>query len=98
MKLEVRNISVGSLVLSSLPIVIFFLAILGGIITFIVVPNPVMGPVSTFQKLVSVGLYALLYVVITTAVLVFAAFLYNVLTGVLGLRGVTLDIEEVHQD
>jgi len=52
----------------------------------------------TFQKLLSIGLYALLYVVITTAVIVFAAFVYNVFTGVLGLRGVTLDIEELHHD
>jgi hypothetical protein len=36
--------------------------------------------------------------VITTAVLVFAAFVYNFFTGVLGLRGVSLDIEEIHHD
>ncbi|OGR42505.1 MAG: hypothetical protein A2X35_11855 [Elusimicrobia bacterium GWA2_61_42] len=98
MKLEVRNISVASLVTSSVPVVIFALALLGGAVTFMVVPNIQMSPMSTMQKLLSMGLYALLYVVITTAVLVFAAFVYNILTGVLGLRGVTLDIEELHHD
>lgn len=98
MKLEVRNISVGSLVTSSVPLVIFFMAILGGIVTFMVVPNGQLVPMTMFQKLLSVGLYALMYVVICTAVLVFAAFLYNIFTSVLGLRGLTLDIEEVHQD
>jgi len=98
MKLEVRNISVGSLVTSSVPIVVFCLAILGGVITFMVVPNMQMVSMSFMQKILSVGLYALLYVVIFTAVLVFAAFVYNVLTGVLGLRGVTFDIEEIHHD
>ncbi len=98
MKLEVRNISVGSLVTSSVPLVIFFMAILGGVVTFMVVPNTQMAPLGMFQKLLSVGLYALMYVVICTAVMVFAAFLYNIFTSVLGLRGLTLDIEEVHQD
>ena len=98
MKLEVRNISVASLVTSSVPLVVFVLALLGGAVTFMVVPNVQMAPMGTFQKLLSIGLYALLYVVITTAVIVFAAFVYNVFTGVLGLRGVTLDIEELHHD
>ena len=95
MKLEVRNISVGSLVTSSVPLVIFFLALLGGVVTFMVVPNPQIVPMSAMQKLLSVGLYSLLYVIITTAVLVFASFLYNIFTGVLGLRGITFDIEEI---
>ncbi len=98
MKLEVRNISVGSLVTSSVPLVIFCLALLGGIITFMVVPNLQLSPMSSFQKILSVGLYALLYVIISTAVLVFASFVYNVFTGVLGLRGVVFDIEEIHHD
>jgi len=98
MKLEVRNISVGSLVTSSVPLVVFCLALLGGVITFMVVPNMQMVSMSFMQKIFSVGLYALLYVVIFTAVLVFAAFVYNIFTGVLGLRGVTFDIEEIHHD
>ncbi len=98
MKLEVRNISVGSLVTSSVPLVIFSLALLGGIVTFMIVPNVQLASMTSGQKLMSVGLYALLYVVISTAVLVFASFVYNVLTGVLGLRGITFDIEEIHHD
>lgn len=98
MKLEVRNISVASLVTSSVPLVVFVLAILGGGVTFFVVDNIQLAPMTFAQKLLSVGLYALLYVVITTAVLVLAAFIYNILNGVLGLRGITLDIEELHHD
>lgn len=98
MKLEVRNISVGSLVASSVPLVVFCLALLGGVVTFMVVPNIQLATMTFMQKILSVGLYALLYVVITTAVLVFIAFIYNILTGVLGLRGITFDIEEIHHD
>lgn len=98
MKLEVRNISVGSLVTSSVPLVVFCLALLGGVVTFMVVPNLQLAPMTFMQKVLSAGLYALLYVVITTAVLVFTAFVYNFFTNVLGLRGVSLDIEEIHHD
>ena len=97
MKLEVRNINIGSLVLSAVPIVIFMLALLGGVVQFFVVQNPQLAPMSFFSKLLSVGLFSLLYVVITSAVLVFAAFIYNLFSGVLGLRGFILDIEEVHE-
>jgi len=63
-----------------------------------VVPNMQLASMTFLQKVLSVGLYALLYVVISTAVLVFSAFAYNILTGVLGLRGVTFDIEELPHD
>ena len=95
MKLEVRNINISSLVTSSVPLVVFFLALLGGVVTFMVVPNMQLAPMGFGQKLLSVFLYSLLYVIITTAVMVFAAFVYNIFSGVLGLRGVTLEIEEV---
>lgn len=95
MKLEVRNISVGSLVTSSVPIVLFVLAFLGGGIKFFVMPDPQLQPMSFAAKLLSVGLFSLLYVIITSAVLVFAAFVYNLISGVLGLRGLILDIEEL---
>lgn len=95
MKLEVRSISISSIVTSSLPLVVFFLALLGGVVTFMVLPNLQLAPMGFGQKLLSVFLYSLLYVVITTAVIVFAAFVYNVFSGVLGLRGITIDIEEI---
>jgi hypothetical protein len=97
MKLEIRNISVSSLVVSSLPLVVFIIAILGGAVTFIVVPNPQFSLMSAAQKLLAVGLYSLLYAVLVSALLVFIAFAYNILTGVLGMKGVSFEFEEVHE-
>lgn len=96
MKLEIRNVSIGSLITSSVPLVMFALAILGGVVTFFLKPDPQLIPMSFFQKLLSTGLYSLLYVVISCAVLVFSAFVYNICSGVLGLRGFILDIEEIN--
>jgi len=65
------------------------------VVTFMVVPNPQLDPMSMGQKMMSVGLFALLYVIIVSALMVFMAFLYNILTGVLGMKGVVLGIEEI---
>lgn len=97
MKLEIRNISVTSLITSSLPIVVFALALLGGLVQFVFIDNPQIAPMSMAQKLLSVGLFSLLYVVIVSALLVFMAFLYNFLTGILGLKGVSFDLEEISE-
>ena len=96
MKLEVRNISVGSLVTSAVPIMIFVLALLGSVITYFVQSDPQLKPMSVVEKLLSVGIYSLLYTIITSALLVFSAFVYNIFNGILGLRGLILDIEEIH--
>ncbi len=97
MKLEIRNISIASLITSSVPIVVFALAALGGVVTFMIVPNPQIEPMSVGQKMLSIGLFALLYVVIVSALMVFVSFLYNILTGVLGMKGVSFDIEEINE-
>lgn len=95
MKLEVRNISIASLITSAMPVVVFSLGLLGGVVTFLLVPNPQLDPMSMGHKILSIGFFSLLYVVIVSALLVFIAFLYNTLTGVLGMKGVAFDIEEL---
>jgi hypothetical protein len=95
MKLEVRNISISSLVTSSLPLVVFTGGLLGGIITFFVVPNPQLYPMTLGSRLLSIGIFSLLYVVMVSAFIVFLSFMYNMLTGVLGMRGVAFELEEV---
>jgi len=96
MKLEIKNVSITSLITSSVPVVVFAFALLGGVATFMIIPNPQIMPMNMGLKLLSIGLFALMYVVIFSAVLVFMAFLYNILTGVVGMRGVAFDLEEVH--
>ena len=96
MKLEIKNLSVASVVASPLPITLFFLSFLGGFVKFFVIPDPQLVSMTFFQKALSVCLFSLLYVVIASAVLVFAAFVYNFAGAVLGIRGIVVDIEEMH--
>jgi len=95
MKLEVRNISVASLITSAMPVIVFALGMLGGVVTFLLVPNPQLDMMSIGHKIQSIGFFSLLYVIIVSALLVFIAFLYNIMTGVLGMKGVAFDIEEI---
>jgi hypothetical protein len=95
MKLEVKGVQLSSLVLSSVPAVLFFLGILGGAITFFVVENPQVAYMGFGQKLLSMAVFSVLYMLLMAALVVTASFVYNVLTGVVGLRGVRLEIEEI---
>ena len=96
MKLEIKNISVASLINSSVPVVVFVLGFLGAVVRFVAVPDPQLMALSGWQKMLSVGIFSLSYMMIVSALLVFAAFMYNMLTGVLGLKGFVFDLEEVH--
>lgn len=94
MKLEIRKIDIKSVVLSALPLTVFFLAVLGGIITFFVIDNPQYAMMSALSKAISVAVYAIIYTIMATALAVFSVFLYNFFGAVLGLRGLTIDLDE----
>lgn len=96
MKLEIKNISVTSLITSSVPVVVFVLGFLGAVVSYVVVPNEQLAPLNAWQKMMSIGLFSLLYMLIGSALLVFIAFMYNILTGVIGMKGFVFDLEEVH--
>ena len=95
MKLEIRHISVVSLINSSVPVVIFILGFLGAVVRYVAMPDPQLASLNIWLKMMSIGLYSLLYMIIVSALLVLTAFVYNILTGVLGLKGFVFDLEEV---
>ncbi len=94
MKLEVKGVQLGSLVLSSVPAVLFFIGLLGGVITFFV-ENPQTAYLPLGGKLLGTAVFSLLYMLLMAALVVIAAFIYNMLTTVIGMRGVRLEIEEI---
>ena len=92
MKYEIKAVSLGSLVFSALPVVVFMAALIGGIASFMIIPG---GPkLELWQKFLAAGFYALLYCVLATALAVFLAFLYNLLTGALSMPGIKLVVDE----
>lgn len=95
MKLEIKNVSMASLVISSVPLVVLIVGVLGGLVTYVFVPNPQIEPMRAGAKLLSIGIFSLMYTVLVSSLLVFLGFLYNLLTGVLGMKGVVFEFEEV---
>jgi hypothetical protein len=95
MKLEIKNVSMASLVISSVPLVVLLVGVLGGLVTYVFVPNPQIEPMRAGAKLLSIGIFSLMYTVLVSSLLVLLGFLYNLLTGVLGMKGVVFEFEEV---
>lgn len=68
------------------------LGIFGGLVTFVILPQPQMVGMPIVMRLISTILFALLYMVLMDALVLAVAFLYN-LFGT-GMRGISIDIEE----
>ncbi|MBI4063303.1 MAG: hypothetical protein HY401_03260 [Elusimicrobia bacterium] len=89
MKVELKKISVMSLVASAVPVLLLVFGVLGGLFTFIIAPDQSIAErlPEIYQKNVAAGVFALGYTAATLLVLVIVALLYNVLVN-LGLPGV----------
>lgn len=68
------------------------LGVFGGLVTFVILPQPQMVGMPIVMRLISTILFALLYMVLMDALVLAIAFLYN-LFGT-GLKGISIDIEE----
>ncbi len=97
MKYELKYIQPTSIVISSLPAILFCVGILGGFITFVVIPNPQLAPMTVMQKLMATGLTALVWMFLWIATMIVVAVLYNLFTRTVGMRGLKLEIEEVDE-
>lgn len=92
MRYELRSIKIGSLILSGIPTVLFFLGLFGGIMTFVVMPGAQLEELTGMQRLLAAGMFSLLYMFLMVAVLIVAAFLYNFFTQTVGLRGLCVEL------
>lgn len=84
-----------SVVLAAKPVisaVLGTLGVFGGLVTFVILPQPQMVGMPIGMRFVSTLLFALLYMVLMDALVLAIAFLYNLFGA--GMRGVGIDIEE----
>ncbi|PCI40542.1 MAG: hypothetical protein COB53_00690 [Elusimicrobia bacterium] len=70
------------------------LGFFGGLITFVILPNPQLADSPLFWKLVSTLFFALLYMVLMDALVLLVSALYNFFGNSVNLGGIHLDIEE----
>lgn len=94
MKYEIKYLSPASLVLSSVPLVLFCLGAIGGLLAFVIVPNPQIEPMTAVGRLMATGIFAVLYMLILLVLMVISAVVYNIFTYGLGLRGIVVRLAE----
>src|SRR5271154_1402882 len=98
MKYELRSLSIGSLFLSGIPVLLFFLGLFGGLMTFLVMPGAQLADLSIPQRLAAAGLFSLLYMALMVCLLVLVAFLYNFFTQTVGMRGLSVVLSSVEEE
>ncbi|OGR99475.1 MAG: hypothetical protein A2V88_04545 [Elusimicrobia bacterium RBG_16_66_12] len=70
------------------------LGLLGGLTTFLIVPNSQNAAMTVPLRLLSTVLFTLFYTVLMDGVVLLIAVLYNLFSGVIGLGGLSLDLED----
>ncbi len=71
------------------------LGFFGGLVTFVILPNPQLADSPLFWKLVSTLFFALLYMVLMDALVLLVSALYNFFGNSVKLGGIHLEFEEV---
>lgn len=70
------------------------LGLIGGLTTFILVPNSQNAPMAFTMKLLSTLMFALFYVVLMDGAVLMISVLYNLFAGAIGLGGLSVDLED----
>ncbi|OGS40424.1 MAG: hypothetical protein A2506_11110 [Elusimicrobia bacterium RIFOXYD12_FULL_66_9] len=70
------------------------LGLLGGLTTFLIVPNSQNAAMTIPLRLLSTVLFTLFYTVLMDGVVLLIAVLYNLFSGAIGLGGLSLDLED----
>lgn len=70
------------------------LGLLGGLMTFVLVPNTQNAAMALPMRLLSTLLFTLFYTVLMDGVVLLVAVLYNLFAGGLGLGGLSLELGE----
>ncbi len=74
------------------------LGLIGGLVTFVLLPNPELATTPLGWRLVSTGFFALLYMVLMDALVLVVCGLYNLFGGTLNLGVLELELEESDAD
>lgn len=88
MKIEIKNISLKSIILSAFPLLVFAFCLVNYIMQLASLPD-----LNLLDKIVQIILWTLVDTIIWLVFIVIAAFVYNLFCS-FGIRGLTFTIEE----
>ena len=89
MKLELKNISLTSVVFSAYPLIVFVFSLLNSVFAADVVPE-----YGIIERVMQVILWALAQTMVLLIISLVVAFVYNLLCS-FGVKGIRFEIEEV---
>ena len=87
----------GAVILSTQPAVsavLGTLGLVGGLMTFVIVPNNQSANMAMSMRLLSTLLFTMFYTVLMDGVVLLISVLYNLFAGAIGLGGLSFDLED----
>ena len=88
MKIEIKNISLKSIILSAFPLLVFTICLLNSILPVAGAPE-----LSLLESILAVVLNALVETIVFVVLFIVAAFMYNLFCS-FGIKGLTVTLEE----
>lgn len=88
MKIEIKNISLKSIILSAFPLLVFALCLVNYVLQISSMPD-----FSLMQQILQIILWTLVDTMVYLVLIVIAAFVYNLFCS-FGIRGLTFTVEE----
>lgn len=88
MKIEIRNISLKSIILSAFPLLVFVLCLVNYVLQVSSMPD-----MSLMQQILQIILWTLVDTMVYLVLIVISAFVYNLFCS-FGMRGLTFTVEE----
>ena len=88
MKIEIKNISLKSIILSAFPLLVFALCLVNYVLQISSMPD-----LSFIQQILQIILWTLVDTMVYCVLFVIAAFVYNLFCS-FGMRGLTITVEE----
>ena len=88
MKIEIKNISLKSIILSAFPLLVFALCLVNYVLQISSMPD-----LSLMQQILQIILWTLVDTIVYSVLFIFAAFIYNLFCS-FGMRGLTITVEE----
>ncbi|NLH38716.1 MAG: hypothetical protein GX445_01480 [Elusimicrobia bacterium] len=94
MKLEIKKLDISSVIFSGFTISLLFISFFVAVIAIFITPSPLWIGEAFKAKFLGAFFYTLVFFIITLAYITFLVFIYNFFVGVVGLRGLKVEIDE----
>jgi hypothetical protein len=94
MKLEIKKLDISSVLFSGFSIALLFISFFIAVIAIFITPSPLWIGETFKARFLGAFFYTVVVFIITLAYITFLVFIYNFFVGVVGLKGLKVNMEE----